>query len=356
MRALLLDSGSLVTIVVVALCVLVAVAFLYGVLRKFSRMSWLGWQTAVLFALSLLAGLVPKEGGNGVVTFCLAAGALIGAIALVFFLGALLRKPFLALEVGGTGGRVFNRLVGGFTAVFNIAVFFAIFGGLALVIMQPFNIAALDVAYQNPLWTNFFGAHAFDLFFVFCFALVLRWGYRMGFLRVIVTITALGLTFLAVFLAMYMTLQVPFLAQFAQWMAGRFRMNSIAAGWIGFGIVSFITAFVLLLVVGLITFLLNLLLKLGGKSRVFGAFDGLLFALIACAVLLVVVCGFNFGVSYLITAAADGSLSNIAGGAEQLKPVIEAIAKVAQGFEDAIVSSPLSRIFYEFNPLALMFK
>ena len=94
---LLFDAGQLKMIVIVAACVLVALAFLYGVIKKFSRMSWLGWQTTLLFAATLPLGFLP-ETQKGTLLFCLAAGGLLAVTALIFLIGAVLRTPFLALE------------------------------------------------------------------------------------------------------------------------------------------------------------------------------------------------------------------------------------------------------------------
>ncbi len=343
---LLFDAGQLQTIVIVAACVLVALAFLYGVIKKFSRMSWLGWQTALLFAATLPLSFLP-ETQNGTLLFCLAAGGLLAVTALVFLAGAVLRKPFLALEAGA-GGRALNRILGGVTGVFNIAVFAAIFGGLALVCAEPYNVEFLNIIYTHPVWTNFAAGHAFDLFFVFMFALFLRWGYRTGFLRMIVTLTVLTLTLFAVFLSMYMTLQVPFLSSFAAQIAGAFPMNEIAAGWIGFGIVSFIVAFVFLLVIILIAFVLNLLLKAAGKSHAFVVFDGILFSLVTFVILFVCVIGVNFGVGFIASGAISEALP------EQMAGVAEALTQSVGFYEKVVTSSPLSNIFYSYNPLLLL--
>jgi len=234
------------------------------------------------------------------------------------------------------------------TGVFNIAVFAAIFGGLALVCAEPYNVEFLNVIYTHPVWTNFAAGHAFDLFFVFMFALFLRWGYRTGFLRMIVTLTVLTLTLFAVFLSMYMTLQVPFLSSFAAQIAGAFPMNEIAAGWIGFGIVSFIVAFVFLLVIILIAFVLNLLLKAAGKSHAFVVFDGILFSLVTFVILFVCVIGVNFGVGFIASGAISEALP------EQMAGVAEALTQSVGFYEKVVTSSPLSNIFYSYNPLLLL--
>ncbi len=180
------------------------------------------------------------------------------------------------------------------------------------------------------------------------FALFLRWGYRTGFLRMIVTLTVLTLTLFAVFLSMYMTLQVPFLSSFAAQIAGAFPMNEIAAGWIGFGIVSFIVAFVFLLVIILIAFVLNLLLKAAGKSHAFVVFDGILFSLVTFVILFVCVIGVNFGVGFIASGAISEALP------EQMAGVAEALTQSVGFYEKVVTSSPLSNIFYSYNPLLLL--
>lgn len=347
MNLLLTDAGQLKTIILVALCVLLALTLLYGILKKFSRISWLGWQAALLFGATFTLSLLP-ESLNETVLFAVAAGGLLAVTAIIFLVGALVRKSFLAMEQGGGGARAFNRILGALTALVNLAVLVLALGGFALVVAEPFAGEALAAVYTNTLWTNFFAWHAYDLFFVFLFAAVLRSAYRTGFLRIIITITVLALTLFAVFLAMYMTLQVPFLSQLSAQIAGSININSIAAGWIGFGIVSFIVAFVLFLVVILIAFLLNLLLRLCGKSHVFVVFDGILFSLITCIVMFVFVAGFNFGVSYL----ASGSLAQAV--PEQMAGVAEQMAQFAQAMGRVLSSSPLSNIFYTHNPLNLL--
>ena len=58
--------------------VLALAALLYGIFRKFTRVSWLSWQVLIVFAATLLAGVLPTPasqwGG-----FALAAGLLAGA-------------------------------------------------------------------------------------------------------------------------------------------------------------------------------------------------------------------------------------------------------------------------------------
>ena len=347
MNNLLFDAGDYKTVVLIAACVLLVLAVVYGLIRKFSRMSWLGWQTALLFCATLPLSMIP-ETANGTLIFCVAAGGLVALTAFIFLVGALLRSPFLALEQGGTGGKVFNRLLGAVTSVFNIVVFVTVFGALALVCTHPFLQNNLAVVYENPVWTNFFAGHAFDLFLVFLFAGMLRWGYRTGFLRMIVTIVVLVLTLFAVFLAMYMTLQVPFLAQLSAQIAGAFKMNAIAAGWIGFGIVSLITAVVLMIAVILIALILNLLLKACGKATAFRVFDGLLFSLITCVFLFAFIIGFNFMVAYVASGALEQIVPEVA------DQVAEQMTKVFGAIESVLTSSPLSNIFYRFNPLKLL--
>ena len=70
--------------------VLALAAFLYGIFRKFTRVSWLSWQTLLVFAATLLLGFFPVPSGawGG---FAVAAALLAGTSAVVLILGGIVR-------------------------------------------------------------------------------------------------------------------------------------------------------------------------------------------------------------------------------------------------------------------------
>lgn len=366
-NALLDGSSMLPTILMIVGGALAFLALLYGFIKKFSRMSWLCWQVAAIFAATLLLKFVP-ETVTGITMFAVGAGGILAAIVIVFMFGALLRKPFLAMESGGGFARFFNRFLGAVTAILNFAVLALVFGGFALVMMQPFanTITALDVVYNNALWTGFFGAHALDLFLVFWLACIARCGYRVGFLRLIITILMLLITAAAFFGAILLTLNLGFLMSFSNTVAGWFpaSMNPHVASVIGFAIVVLLVFLVLLIAVVLIGLLLNLILRQAQKSRIFRGIDGAIFGTLLFVLTIAFFCAFDFGIYTLVEMCADGSLQSsitdlvsqfgVEGMGESVSSAIEGIADFIQPFADVFRSSPLSKIFFDYNPLRML--
>lgn len=337
-NALLAGMNRNALIALLVVCAVAALAFLYGCIRKFSRMSWTAWQSAAVFSATLLIGVLPS-GGSASLRFFLAAGGLLAVTVLVLGLGALARKPFLAAEQGGTGARVFNRLIGGLTGIADIAAFVAVFGGFALAALSytPLSSSSVLSAVYEARFYRFVGGHAVDAMLVTLFIVFLRFGYRSGLLRSIVTLLVLALTFSAVFGAIALTLRISFLSAFAGKVAGAFSsLDTVTANVLGYTIVSLIVFLVLFAVVILIAFLLHKLLKKAGSCRIFGIFDGLLLSLIFFGVFMAVVCCADYGVYRLSLLTGEG----IAGS----------MASAARGIESFFCSSPLSALFYECNP------
>ena len=322
-----------------------ALAFLYGVLRKFSRMSWLGYQTLIVFALTLILGSLPQD--NGALLFSLALGFVVGGAAILFVAGILLRKPFLSMEKNGVGLAVVNRLLGGLGAVVNLAVVLAVIAALALVSLQGLGLEVLAPVYGSSFWADFFGVHALDLVLVFVFLSALQGGYRSGLMRMIVNIIIIALVFLSVFLSMYMVLQVPFLTDFAHAMGGSMAgsLGRIGGNWVGFVIASFIVSLVFLAVTIVIGILLNLFLKFLGKFRVTVIINGGLGFLINGALLIGILLGVSFGVAFL---AGDGLVQAVP---EDMHDFAAGIQSAMQGVEQFFTSSTLLNVLYTHNPL-----
>lgn len=338
---------TILNIVEIASGALLLIAFIYGLLRKFSRMTWSAWQIALVFAATLLIGVLP-EGGSEWVRFLVAAGALLGVTALVLFLGGLLRKPFLAAEGGGGGVRFFNRLLGGLTAVVDLALIAVILGGFALTVLSvtPLGETLSDV-YDHALW-KFFGPYAIDLVLVTLFLMFVRRGYRTGLLRSIVMLLLFALTFLAVYGAILLVFRWSFLRSFAGTVAGGFSsLSPFVAGTIGYAIVWAIVFLIFFIVIVLIGFLLHKLLLKAGNSLVFGVFDGLVLSLIFFVVFIALIAAFDYGVF----RAATLSMSEL--GVNGMDGLGEAVNSFAGKIGEIICSSPLSKLFYECNPLRL---
>ena len=322
---------DLAVIIGIAAGVVALAAFLYGIFRKFTRISWLSWQIIIVFAATLLIGVIPAPAAAWG-SFAVGAGVLAGAGALVLAVGGIVRHAMLArMRPAPLFFRFMSRLLGALTAVLNLVVFLAALGLPVLAALPAFGVqlAPLDVLYQHPVWTNFLGTHALDLLVVAVCLIMMRAGYRIGLARSVWTVFTLALGVGALVLAVFMAIRVPFLASFAQ------------ANVLGTVIVAAICFAVMLVVIILITLLVNLLVRNLKGNPVLGVIDGALMAVVFTALFFVLACGLDLAVSYFAENAAG-------------LPMGEAIAPVIGNLEAFFTSSPLAKTLYEGNPLLLL--
>ncbi len=340
MAALL--AGSLPAweiILIVALCVVAVASLVYGAFKKFSRMSWAGWQIVILYFLSCLFVFVQ---GDGWLYFLFAAGGFLLVAAGIMGAGALIRRSIRNRGALPLGMRVFDRILGAFTALFDWAVFFAVVGGFVLAVFEncvtpPAVIASL---LGNSV-IKFMLGHAVDAVLIVFFVYVLKAGYRLGFLKSLWTALGIAFTFAAFAGSLVLTLRVPFFSSLAQKLAACFGgMNGILATVLGYGIMTLICFVVMFVVIALLFALLNMLRRKINRSTVFNAIDGCVLAFIMYAFAVVFVCGIDF---------AAGAVTTVGAGEAS-----EALAAVGAKMEALFTSSPMSSIFYYFNPIRIL--
>lgn len=340
-------AANFVLPVAIAAGVLALAVFIYGIVRKFTRVSWLSWQVLIVFAVTFLLDLVPVPAGgwSGWNGFLLAAGVLGGASAAVLAIGGVVRHAMIARIRPANGFfRFLSRLLGGITSLLNLAVFVAVLAAPVLVALPLFGVQLepLNVVYQNVLWTEYFGPHAFDLFVVAVCLVMMRAGYRIGLARTIWTVFTLALGVGALILAVFMAINVPFLADLASKIAGGMPASlGAGAAVLGTVIVAAICFVVFLIVIILITLLINLLVKKCKGNFVLGLIDGVLMAVVFTVFFFALGAGVDFGISYLASNAAA-------------MPMGDKIAPVAQALEALFTSSPLSALLYDCNPVFLL--
>ena len=168
--------------IVVGVCALALILFLYGVFRRFSRCSWLSWQILILFAATFLLRFLPAS-DSAAVNAALAPIVLFAAVALVLAIGGWTRHGLLAYAKRPPAFfRFTNRFLGGVTTVLNFVTFFVVIGAPVLVALPLFgvNFAALDPLYASAIWTNYVAPHALDLVVIAVCVLMVRCGYRVG--------------------------------------------------------------------------------------------------------------------------------------------------------------------------------
>ena len=347
MTPLLLANG-LTTIQIVLISVGAAIGVLslvWGVFRKFTRMSWGGWQVLVIFALTYLLKFIPT-GKSPTLTFCLTAGGFLGVIALILGAGALVRRLLESHRLP-VGIRVCDRILGGLTALVDWVAFAGAFGGFALVCCESFGVGAVSAVTSNGIWQKVLGGHIADLILVAFLVYAVKGGYKLGLIKSLFALFGITLTLGSFVGALLLTIKWKFLHGLAGKIGGLFHLNSITAGLLGYFIVIFIVFLVFFIVSMLLCALLNLLLKRANRHPILTAVDGTILAIVFYLLAVVFVCAVHYGVYAL------GS-TDIAGGNETLSGILNGLSAV-KSMGDALASSPLSTLFYSLNPLRNLF-
>ena len=324
--------------------VLVAGLFLYGVIKKFSRVSWVGWQIPIVFGVCLLvAKLIPLP--EGTMGFVILAGTVFGVTALVLGVGAIIRSAMWRKKTRAhTAFRVFDRILGSITAILNFAVPLASFGGLVLWILHALSGGEnmFRALYQTAIW-DMVGPYLLDLSLVTFLLFALKGGYRLGIGRFLWLAFTIVLTFFAVFGSLYLVLSTPALSGFAHKLAGGLaRLGDGAATLLGYTFATLILFLACFAVIVLLSVLINLIFKRVNRVRFLNVFSGCVMGTVFFLVALAVVLGLGIGVHQLAAlGSGEGSILNIVG---------IYIARL----EEAIVASPIAGRFYLFDPLSML--
>ena len=316
--------------------------FTYGAFRRFVRMKWTPYQILLLFALTLIVPLF-GSGLTGIVGFAVAAGILFVGAALILVGSHFLRRLLINQKTPPLGVRILDRVFGAFTALFAVVLYLVIIAASVLTVMQyvaPLEI--LDVVYQNPIWIYFGQKYALDLLLVSIALLMVRGGYRLGFLCTLQTLLTIVFVFGALILSVYGVLNWGFLnglvAKLSAGLSG--ALGSVVGFLLAFFIVSFVFTLLLVAVFMGLNFLLCIPLKMVERGRIGRAIDGCVMAVISFAVMLVVVCGFDAGVFALANGVAEG-----------LGEIGTTLSDIFMKIESAIRGSSLGGYLYENSPI-----
>ena len=342
---LLINNQTIIIIVACAGGAIVLGAMIYGAFRKFTEQTWIGWQVPAVFGLTFLLRYIPLQ-ASATVNFIIWAGGFTAAVALVLGLGGIVRWAIYRRKFqAAVGWRVLDRILGLITAPLTIVVLIVVLGGYVLSAIEVFSPSLLGPVFTMPIWTQFFGLYAVDLFMCAIFVLLMRAGYRMGIFRLLYTVIMLGLSGGSVAGAILFTTKVGFMRKFAGAVAGLFgKINPSIATVVGYGsviLLCFIVFFVISMVLG--HFLHKLVKKLC-SFRVLGVVTGIVVGILFSAVFLAAVCGINAGVAYLVS----GKLASLP---EPINGVAGTLESIGMRLLAWIGSSPLSSILYLFNPL-----
>lgn len=331
-------------VAIVVVCVVAVGAFIYGVIKRLSRMSWTGLQIPIIFGLTMLLKFLPVT-MNATVRFAIAAGGFFAVTVCVLGLGALIRRGLRRREDTRTekpkaAAVAFDRLFGGVIALFDWLIFLVVLAGVGLSAASAAGAEnALPVVYESALWTKFLKNFAYDLFYVSFLVLIIKGGYKLGLIKGIWVTLAFALTAVAAFGAVLLTIRWPFLSGIAVKIGASIKLNRIIADMIGYLITAALCFLVFFIVIILLTVVGNLIVKGLTRSPVFNAIDGCISSVLFFAVAIVFSMGIGVGVAYLEN------------GAEALGENGQVIAQIGGKIKEIFTSSFFRAIIYESNPL-----
>ena len=340
-----LALSSPMTIGLIVAGVLAVGLLLYGIFKKFSRMSWVGWQIPIIFGICMLVALfAPLPGGAA--GFAILAGTVFGASVLILGAGAIIRSAMWRKKKRAhVIFRIFDRILGIFTALLNLIVPIASFAGFVLWLLNVFlgGSGALSAVFDSSIW-GMVGPFALDLSLVTFLIYALKGGYRLGFGRFLWLAFTLVLTFFAVFGSIYLVLSSPALGSFAHTLADSManlgRGTSAILGYTFAALILFLAFFVVIVILSV---LINLIFKQVNKVRWLNVFSGCIMAAIFFLVALAILVGIGIGVHQLAALASqEGSI------------VAEYAGEYILRFEEAISSSPFAGHLYLFDPLSML--
>lgn len=354
---------------IAALCVFAVSVFLYGIFRKFTQMSWLAWQILVLFIVTLPLAWLP-DALLPVWKFTFAVIALLGGVALAVGGGELIRLAMLKKrKPAHSAWRFFNRLLGGLTAVLDLAVIAICVAAFALPVIYyciPSVKDALGALFESAFWTKFLAVHAFDFVLISVFAIAIRTGWREGFARSVVTILLLVLTIGTVALSIYLTVGTSFFSAAAAWIAREIHTsNGLLAAAIGNTVVFFAIFAVLFALVCVLGFFMVKLIRRIRFNYFWGFCDGAVGALIAFACTLVCVLGLYFAVAWIgggqateFIRTAINSVNDALVQAGQaglpldgVESVLSSVDAYAAGAAEMLSAPPISGMLFYSLPL-----
>lgn len=348
--------GTIGIIFIATACGGSAVGFLYGVLRRASRVSWTGIQVLLLFCYSLIIGAAPVP-ADGSMYFWLVTVFFAVALMLVLIFGGIIRRQVL-LKTPTRKSKIAGRLIGGLLSALNILVLVMTLAGLVFGIVAAFPEppALFADVLGSAFWQNFLSRHFYDLFLISVCFIFVRAGLRLGVLRGIYYLLMIALTLGGAIAAYMLTTRVGLFIGWSAGLAAKFgNLAPEAASVLGGGIMTLILFVILFAVIAVIGALLHWGIRKLLNVQPVGIVSDVLLGVLFFAIFLVFTLLFNWGISYL-ALNAEGVISSLLGNfsADAAGSAAGVIGPYMAEAGKFLSSSPLSAVFYTFNPLGAL--
>lgn len=333
--------GIVEIILIVAASVIGVAAIVYGFFRRASRVSWIGWQVFLLFALTFLLDVIPVP--EGMLGFGVTVGVFVFALCADLLLGGIIRSCIMKCSNPPKYAVWLSRVSGALCCLLNIALLFLSLASAAFAVIYvlPSYPAAFASFFGSALWQNFLSRHIYDLFIItLCFVFT-RAGLRLGVVRGLYYLLMLALTFVSFFGAVALVVKVPVFESWGSALGGKFEGLGLlpsAASFLGHGVFVLVFFIVMFAVSMLLGALAHWGLRRLISCRPLGLVSAILLFILFLVVFFGAMCGIYFGVHFLTVGQFAES----------------AIGSAAQLAERLLTSSRLSAIFYYSNPLLLI--
>lgn len=347
----------MIIIAAVAGALLLAAA-VYGAFRKFTRLTWIGWQVAMQFGLILLFGMIPMP-QNGALSCVLSLGGAV-LIALLPLLAEGGIRRLIFPDSAPSGGQrklvraVFNRLFGAVTAVLAVCALILVVGAPVLCVAETFTGPLL----KTPVWTDLLSGMAADLLVCALLLVFIRAGSRLGFWKGLYALIMLLLTF-GSFFGLYALLSATSWGiSLSRAIGGWFSLPLLPAGIIGRAILCIIG----FLLIGILLFLLSGVIgrwvRRMESHRVLDVIGKIAVGALFAAVLLAVVVAALYGLSVLeavpLSERVLAALPQNIQGLDRVLPILQKADAPFTKIIGDLHASRLLRGLFENNPIRLI--
>ncbi len=345
---------GIVEIILIALGGIALISAVYGALRRFSRITWIGWQILIAFGIVFAFGQIDLDGTGG---FVLSLVGFTVAAVVPLVLEYIGRKLLVTNRILAprTGEMVFDRIFGAVTAILATLSFFLVLGGFGLALTETvMGETLIDIS----VWTDFFKNYALDLFTVALYLIVIRAGCRLGILNALRVLLVAILLVGGFFGSFLLATRVGFGVSFSHWIGGLFSgLPRMLGAMIGAVIATFLFTLVCFAVIMVLNKLMDMgIRKLRGVTAV-SIVDSLLTGLLFAALFIAVAVGLYTGYSALSGLDLGAMLSDLLGSLgvdADLGGVEDLVKNITDSLVEFVRSAPLSRIIYDANPLAAL--
>lgn len=305
----------------------------YGALRGFYRLTWIGWELAVVYCIDLL---IPGGTNAAVSSLLLILFTVLPVVGEFFLRRAVFTERILP---PGKRERIFDRSFGAVTAAVGVLMFFVAVGGLAIAVAGIFTEGGVEGI------PDVIAGHALDFFLIALCLVTMRAGCRLGVLRGLNFLLTLLIAFGSFFGFFLIFSQVKGGVGFAEAVGGWFGPKGAAAAFLGCLLLTFFFSAIVVTGAMFLSKFLDGLIQKANSNMAVAIPDALVLGAVYLVVFILAVLGIQAAFSAVAGWNVLSFLSDPGG-----YMIDDVIAGFGQRLVDFAQSSPISAGFYLGNP------